>query len=76
MQSVGYWTPADEPGSSNALIYVLRHNSRGAAKATWKSFGADPDWKKAAKESQKEGRFLSERPEVTYMKATDYSAIR
>ena len=76
MQSVGYWTPADAPDSSNTLIYVLRHASRDAAKESWKSFGADADWKKAAQESQKDGRFLSEKPQVTFMEATDYSAIR
>ncbi len=76
MQSVGYWTSADEPDSSNTLIYVLRHASREAAEESWKSFGSDPDWKKAVQESQKDGRFLSEKPQATYMKATDYSAIR
>lgn len=76
IQSVGYWTPADEPDSFNTLIYILRHASGDTAKESWKSFSSDPDWQKAAKESQKDGRFLSEKPQSTYMKATDYSAIR
>lgn len=76
MQSVGYWHPADPPGSSDTLIYILRHKSRDAAKASWKSFGADEEWKKVAQESQKDGRFLRERPEVIYMAPTDYSAAR
>ncbi|MEO2019559.1 MAG: NIPSNAP family protein [Fuerstiella sp.] len=76
LQSVAYWHPADEPGSKDTLIYILRHEGRDAAKAAWKSFGGDQDWKKVAKESQKDGRFLRERPESIYMKATDYSAIQ
>ncbi len=76
MQSVGYWHPADPPGSADTLIYILRHNSRDAAKVSWKSFGADEQWKKVAKESQKEGRFLREPPEVVFLSPTDYSAIR
>ncbi len=76
MKSVSYWTPADEPDSQNTLIYVLRHQSREAAKKSWDSFRNDPQWKKVARESQKDGRFLSSSPQSTYMKATDYSAIR
>jgi hypothetical protein len=76
MQSVGYWHPSDSPDSQDTLIYILRHNSRDAAKASWKSFGADEQWKKAAKESQQNGRFLRERPELVYMSPTDYSAVR
>ncbi len=76
IQSVAYWHPTDEPESESTLIYLIRHNSRDAAKTSWKAFGSDEEWKKVAKESQKDGRFLRERPESTYMKATDYSAIQ
>ena len=76
LQSVAYWHPLDEPSSSNTLIYILRHESREAAGAAWQAFGADEEWQKVARESQVDGRILSERPSATYMKATDYSAIR
>lgn len=76
MQSVGYWHPADEPDSRDTLIYIIRHQSRDAANASWKSFRADEEWQKVARESQKGGRFLRERPEAIYMKATDYSPIQ
>ncbi len=74
MQSVAYWHPTDEPDSKDSLIYIIKHNSRDAAKQSWKKFLADPEWKKAARESGV-GR-LAKRPESIYMKATDYSAIR
>jgi hypothetical protein len=74
MKSVAYWHPTDEPDSKDTLIYIIKHDSRDAAKKSWAAFLADPDWKKAAKESGV-GR-LAKRPQATYMKATDYSAIR
>lgn len=76
IQWVGYWHPADKPASQDTLIYILRHESPEAAKASWKAFGSDPAWRKVAKESQKDGRFLRERPEAVYMKATDYSPVK
>jgi|TARA_B110000879_G_scaffold26966_1_gene36547 hypothetical protein len=44
MTSVGYWVPDDEELSENTLVYMLAHDSREAAAASWKAFGADPLW--------------------------------
>lgn len=76
IQNVAYWHPSDEPDSNDTLIYIVRHDSPDAAKASWKAFGSDEEWQRVAAESQKDGKFLRERPESIYMKATDYSAIR
>jgi hypothetical protein len=76
IQSVAYWHPTDEPSSKDTLIYIIRHDSRDAARVSWKAFGSDDEWRKVARESQKDGRFLRERPESIYMTATDYSAIK
>ncbi|MEO8493589.1 MAG: NIPSNAP family protein [Planctomycetota bacterium] len=76
IQNVAYWHPTDEPALKDTLIYIVRHDSPTAAQASWKAFGADEEWQKVAAESQKDGKFLRERPESIYMKATDYSAIR
>ncbi len=73
IESMGYWVPTDGEKAKNTLIYVIKHKSRDAAKASWKAFGSDPSWKKVAKESQVDGRILAKRPESTYMKTTDYS---
>ncbi len=74
MRNVAYWHPTDEPNSKDHLIYIIKHESRAAAKASWQAFGADPEWKKAAAASGV-GR-LAKPPASTYMKATDYSAIK
>jgi hypothetical protein len=75
MSNIGYWQPQDEPRSSNTLIYVLAHQSREAAAASWKAFGSDPEWKKVSSESQVNGRIV-EKVESVFMNATDYSPIR
>jgi heme-degrading monooxygenase HmoA len=74
IKSVAYWHPTDPPAASDTLIYIIEHESREAAKGSWKAFASDPAWKKAARESGV-GR-LAERPTSIYMKATDYSPIQ
>lgn len=70
MTNIGYWTPLENP--KNELIYVLAYPSREAREASWKAFQADPDWKKAHAESEKNGK-LVEKVDSTFLKATDYS---
>lgn len=75
MKNVGYWVPQDAPARDNTLIYVISHASRDAAKASWASFAADPEWKKVAAESQVDGPIVSKVVSV-FMDATDYSPIK
>ena len=73
IESVGYWVPTDNQKSKNTLIYVIKHESRDAAKASWQAFISDPEWKRAAAESQKDGKILAKSPESVYMETADYS---
>ena len=73
MESVGYWVPTDGDEAKNTLIYVLKHQSRDAAKESWKAFIQDPEWMKVAKESQVDGQILAKAPESIFMDAADYS---
>jgi hypothetical protein len=70
MTNVGYWTPIENP--DRKLIYVLAYPSREAAKKSWTAFLADPDWQKAHRESERDGRLVS-KIESTFLTATDYS---
>lgn len=70
IESVGYWVPTDDKKAKNTLIYVIKHKSPDKAKASWKAFIADPQWKDAASKS---GVGRLEKIESVYMKATDYS---
>src|SRR5439155_12730189 len=70
LANIGYWTPTDNP--DNKLVYVLAFPSREAAKQSWKEFDADPEWQKAAKESEANGRLVT-KVESVFLNATDYS---
>jgi hypothetical protein len=72
MVGVEYWVPTEEPLAGKTLMYLLRHRSREAAKASWAAFSADPEWIALKAETEKDGPFLASR-EITFMKATDFS---
>lgn len=76
MQVVGFWGPTDkERGSENTLVYVLAFPSREARNTAWRNFGADPEWREAAKESEKNGK-LTEKVESVILMATDYAPVK
>ncbi|MCA9066794.1 MAG: NIPSNAP family protein [Planctomycetaceae bacterium] len=72
MKNIMYWTPVDR---ENTLIYVIAHKNKEAADASWKAFISDPEWKKVAAESERDGKLVA-KVERVYMKATDYSPVR
>ena len=72
LKSVAYWTPTDEPLKGKTLIYILKHPSREAATANWKSFHDDPEWVKVSTASEVNGK-LVEKVDSTYMTPTDFS---
>ena len=74
MQVVGFWVPTDED-SADTLIYILKHESREAADASWRAFGQDPEWQRVAEESNRNGQILAS-VEREYMTATDYSPLK
>lgn len=76
MTLVGYWTPSEGPEAKNTLIYILSYPSREAREASWKAFAADPDWKAARTESEKDGPILKQKPTVQFLTPTDYSPLR
>ena len=74
IENVGYWIPTEGPEARTTLIYLLRHKSREAAKASWAAFRNDPEWKKLAAASREaHGKMLAKAPESTYLAPTDYS---
>ncbi len=75
MTNIGYFVPQDAPLAENTLVYVLAHDSREAAKASWAAFIADPDWKKAKEASIVDGPIV-DKLESVFMDATDYSMMK
>jgi hypothetical protein len=72
MHGVGYWVPTEESLAGRTLIYLLRHESREAAKVSWEKFAADPEWVALKAETEKDGAFVNKH-ESTFMKLTDFS---
>ncbi|MCA9070254.1 MAG: NIPSNAP family protein [Planctomycetaceae bacterium] len=69
MTNVMYWTPVDK---EDTLVYVLKHDSREAAKKSWDGFRNDPEWQKVFKESHEDGKIVMKVQSV-FLKTTDYS---
>ena len=74
MTNVGYWVPTKaEDGAETTLIYLLKHASREAAKASFAAFAKDPEWQQARTASEANGKILAQPPESVFLKITDYS---
>lgn len=72
MTNLGYFVPVDNV--ENKLIYFLAFPDRAAREASFKAFGADPEWIAARTASEKDGKLI-ERIENAFLTATDYSAL-
>ena len=72
MRGVGYWVSADAPASENTLVYILQHDSREAAQASWQAFGSDPDWRSMREAS---GRLVNN-VESVFLVPTDFSPAK
>jgi hypothetical protein len=75
IESVGYWVPSDPPKSQNTLVYLLRHQSREAATASWAEFRKDPEWLKVQKESEAGGKIV-DHVESLFLTPTDFSKLK
>ncbi len=70
---VGYWVP-DDPSSQDTFIFMLAHSSREEAKKHWDELRVDPAFQEMAKSELTEK--LVEKVDVTYMRPTDFSAMK
>jgi len=58
------------------LTYLIPFDSLGAREKAWDTFGADPDWIRARKESIDKGGQIVAVAEVSTYKATPYSPVK
>jgi hypothetical protein len=58
MTNLFYGVPLAD-NKDNKLVYFLSYPSREAREKSWKGFMADPEWKKAQSESEKDGRLVA-----------------
>jgi hypothetical protein len=75
MENIGYWVPLDlNGGAGEKLYYVLAHQSREAAKASWAAFSADPEWQAVRMASEANGKIVA-KTESTFLAVTDFSPV-
>jgi hypothetical protein len=72
MVNIGYWLPLTN--TENKLVYLLAFPSREARDKAFKDFGADPEWQKVVKETEKNGRLVT-KVESVLLTATDFSPV-
>lgn len=72
MENVIYTTPLDR---DDQLVYLLAHESREAAKASFAAFGKDPDWVAARTASEADGKIVM-KVESVFLQPTDYSPMK
>jgi len=76
MTNVGYWVQTNaKEGADEKLYYILAYPSKKARDDSWAAFQKDPDWTKALKESEKDGK-LTSKVENLYLTPTDFSQIK
>ncbi len=76
LKVVGYWVSEDAApaGLGNTFVFMVAHSSREEAKRNWDAFGTDPAFQQVLKAEQAEK--LVEKIDVTYMRPTDFSAMK
>jgi hypothetical protein len=73
MKNIGYAVPVDmADGAGDKLVYMIAHKSREAAKASWASFSADPEWKDVSAKSQVGGKIVA-KVESVFLSQADFS---
>jgi hypothetical protein len=75
IESIGYWVPQDPELAKNTLVYLIVHPSREAADKNWAAFNADPEWKKVAADSEKNGKIVN-KVDRLFLDPTDFSPLK
>ena len=72
MRNVAFWNELPTKDSPPRMIFLLAYPSREAREASWKAFGADPEWQAVAAASEANGKIVS-KVDNLFMTMTDYS---
>jgi hypothetical protein len=75
MPPVGFFVASEAPKSENTFVYILAHDSREAAKASWDRFRDDPDWKALQASSEADGPIVA-KAETIFVTPTDFSPLK
>ncbi len=80
IENIAYWTvlegdKTDGEKADNMLIYIIAHKDAAAKDASWKAFGADPEWQAAREKSEADGKILAEAPRSILMTKAEFSTM-
>ncbi len=80
MENIIYWDvvegdKSDGDRAKNMMIYIIAHKDEASREASWKAFGADPEWQEARKKSEEAGKILAEDPIAILMKDVPFSPV-
>jgi hypothetical protein len=75
IESIGYWVPLDPELAKNTLVYLIVHPSREAAAKNWAAFSSDPEWKKVAADSEKDGKIVA-KVDSLFLDPADFSPLK
>lgn len=75
MESIAYWTTAENDGTEPHLVYMLAHPSKEGAAANWAAFRSDPAWVSAKADSEKDGPIVT-KTESVFLTPLPFSTIR
>jgi hypothetical protein len=75
MPAVLYSTAFEPADRQNQFVYVLRHDNRDAARASWEKFRNDPDFRAAAQASDQGGKAVV-KVESFFVNPTSFSPMQ
>jgi len=70
---IGFWEA--DIGTSGILYYMVAYDNLAHREKAWNAFIADPEWIKARKESEKEGRLVKTVRNMI-LRPTSYSPLK
>ena len=73
IENLGYFVPIG-PNPERKLVFFIAYPSRAERDTRWNAFFNDPEWQKAYKESEVNGKLVT-KAETVYLTATDYSPV-
>jgi hypothetical protein len=73
IKNVGYWTGTGK--NEGKLYFIISYPGEQSRDKHWNAFFNDPDWQKAMKESERDGKLVAGVEQV-FMNPTDYSPLK
>lgn len=73
IKNVGYWTGTAK--NEGKLYFIISYPTEQSRDKHWNAFAQDPDWQKAMKASEENGKLVAGVEQV-FMNPTDYSPTK